>query len=52
MPRVKNAILNIVPYAEIILFGSRARGNYRPDYDWDFLVVMDEARNSRLKIYQ
>ncbi len=24
----------------IILFGSRARGDHRPDSDWDFLVVM------------
>lgn len=25
----------------IILFGSRARGDFRPDSDWDFYVVVD-----------
>ncbi len=49
LPRVKNAILNIVPNAEVILFGSRARGDYRSDSDWDILVVMDQAKNSSLK---
>ena len=24
---------------KVILFGSRARGDYRPDSDWDILVV-------------
>ena len=24
------------------LFGSRARGDYRPDSDWDLLVVLDK----------
>jgi predicted nucleotidyltransferase len=27
---------------KIILFGSRARGDFRPDSDWDFLVVIDK----------
>ncbi len=26
----------------ILLFGSRARGDFRPDSDWDFYVVIDE----------
>lgn len=25
----------------ILLFGSRAKGNFRPDSDWDFYVVID-----------
>ncbi len=28
---------------QIILFGSRARGQARPDSDWDILVVVDGA---------
>ena len=31
------------PQATIILFGSRARGDARPDSDVDFLVVLPEA---------
>ncbi len=27
----------------IILFGSRARGDYHPDSDYDFLVIVDEV---------
>lgn len=27
------------PHAEIILFGSRARGDERPDSDWDILIL-------------
>ncbi len=26
---------------KVILFGSRVRGDHRPDSDWDFLVVLD-----------
>jgi len=27
---------------KMVLFGSRAKGNYRPDSDWDILVVIDK----------
>lgn len=27
---------------KIILFGSRARGDFKEDSDWDFLVVVDK----------
>ena len=32
-----------LPIEQVILFGSRARGNAHPDSDWDFLVVMKPA---------
>lgn len=38
---VKEEILRFDPKAEVILFGSRARGTARPDSDWDFLVLLD-----------
>jgi predicted nucleotidyltransferase len=28
---------------EVWLFGSRARGDHRPDSDWDILIVVDDA---------
>jgi len=34
---------------KIILFGSRARGDYRKDSDWDFLVVTDREIEHREK---
>jgi len=32
-----------VKVSQIILFGSRAKGQARPDSDWDILVVVDGA---------
>jgi uncharacterized protein len=44
-----NSILNNItkaihqkdPTAEAFLFGSRARGDNRPDSDWDILILID-----------
>ena len=36
---VKRSVLAVDPQAEVWLFGSRARGDARPDSDWDFLVL-------------
>jgi predicted nucleotidyltransferase len=40
--QVKGAIRRVAPNAEVILFGSRARGNARPDSDYDLLVLTDQ----------
>jgi predicted nucleotidyltransferase len=32
----------ILPNEKVILFGSQARGDARPDSDWDLLVVLDK----------
>ncbi len=32
------------PFAEAFLFGSRARGDYRPDSDWDILILIDNLK--------
>ena len=37
---VKKAINEIAPGSEVILFGSRARGDYKKDSDWDFLILL------------
>ena len=37
--RIKSGIRDKDPQAEIILYGSRARGDNRPDSDWDILVI-------------
>ena len=39
--QVKETVLTIEPTAEIILYGSRARGDSRAESDWDFLVLVD-----------
>ena len=51
--RVKKAVLQIEPTAEIILYGSRARDDFREYSDWDFLVLVDgtvdTARTDRIR---
>ena len=39
---VKQSVQEIDPQAEVWLFGSRARGDARPDSDWDFLVLTEK----------
>lgn len=46
---VKEAVLKIAPDAEVILYGSRARGDYEEDSDWDFLVLCDNGREPEVK---
>lgn len=46
---VKNKVLQIDNNAELILFGSRARGDYGSDSDWDFLVLFTMNVNEQFK---
>jgi uncharacterized protein len=39
--KIKEAVLKLEPAAEVILYGSRAREDYREYSDWDFLVLLD-----------
>ena len=43
---VKQTVLSFVPDAEIHLYGSRARGDSKPDSDWDFLVLSTKRLTS------
>jgi len=42
--RIKETIQNKDPKAEAFLFGSRARGEERPDSDWDILILVDSKK--------
>ncbi len=44
---VKREIAKISPKSDIILFGSRARGSYRKDSDWDFLILLEKKKISK-----
>jgi predicted nucleotidyltransferase len=39
--RIRETVHAIEPTAQIILYGSRARGDAEPDSDWDLLVLLD-----------
>jgi uncharacterized protein len=39
--RIKGTVQALEPDAEIILYGSRARGDAAADSDWDLLILVD-----------
>ena len=53
LSKIKNVIKEIEPESDIILYGSRARGEHKPDSDWDFLILLngevDVARTDRIR---
>ncbi len=48
LEKISEAILDIAPDSEIRLFGSRARGDFRPDSDWDILVILPENNQDEI----
>jgi len=38
---IKSSIRSVDPKAQVIIFGSRARGDARKDSDWDILILTD-----------
>jgi len=50
LKKIKQVVKNEEPAAEIILFGSRARGEERADSDWDILILI--PYKSDLKVEQ
>ena len=53
LAQVKASVLELEPGAEVILYGSRARGDAGPESDWDFLILLegpvDDARVDRIR---
>ena len=53
LKQVKNAVQEIEVEAEILLYGSRARGDSIDQSDWDFLILLDgkvdDKRTDRIR---
>lgn len=47
--QIKKALRALSPTAEIILYGSRAKGTARADSDWDFLILLPSTGNKMLE---
>lgn len=47
--KCKAAITEVVPDAEVILYGSRARGDAHEDSDYDILVLTDKPATMALE---
>ena len=46
---IKRRVLSVEPQAEIWLYGSRARGDYTEDSDWDLIVIVPRELDYKQK---
>ena len=44
LTEIKRTVIKEYPDAKIILYGSRARGDFRTDSDWDLLILLNQER--------
>ena len=49
LQRIKKDILDLIPGAEVVLFGSRARDDHHEESDWDILVLIESKVTHKLK---
>ncbi len=46
---VKGVVQALAPDAKVMLYGSRARNEARPDSDWDLLIVLNSSADGEIK---
>jgi predicted nucleotidyltransferase len=47
---IKSLVNSFLPNAQVLLFGSRARGEFSSDSDYDLLIVTNETFAPRVKM--
>lgn len=45
LEEIKRVVLQVDFDAEVVLFGSRARGDFHEESDWDLLVLVDKEES-------
>jgi predicted nucleotidyltransferase len=50
LDRLKKILFDLkVEYSRILMFGSRARGDFNEDSDWDFMIIVKEALDAKTR---
>lgn len=47
---IKAAVLSVDEQVNVLLFGSRARGDFNEESDWDILILTNEEVNDELRL--
>jgi excisionase family DNA binding protein len=47
LPQIVGRLVRAMDPARIVLYGARARGDHRPDSDYELLVILDEVPDRR-----
>jgi len=49
LANISSRVHDIIPDAQVLLYGSRARGDWNEESDWDVLILTNQDVNRSLK---